>query len=187
MKSERNQKIKTLRIKNESIDRNIEKIFSIKDKKTISKVKNNLEVSINKKANEYIDRESEKKLEEIYKKQQSREREEEKYKTFDREKNDRQNYESDEKKEEKTKVKDEPEKAKQDVKVLKNTIVTSSKILGKIKSLKSSVKSLTNSQNFGTIININKQKRYNRILKNRTEISAKDIREDMQKEKVRSR
>ena len=187
LKSERNQKIKTLRIKNESIDRNIEKIFSIKDKKTISKVKNNLEVSINKKANEYIDRESEKKLEEIYKKQQSREREEEKYKTFGREKNDRQNYESSEKKEEKTKVKDEPEKAKQDAKVLKNTIVTSSKILGTIKSLKSSVKSLTNSQNFGTIININKQKRYDRISKNRTEISAKDIREDMQKEKVRSR
>ena len=187
LKSERNQKIKSLRIKNESIDRNIEKIFSIKDKKTISRVKNNLEVSINNKANEYIDRESEKKLEEIYKKQQSREREEEKYKTFDREKNDRQNYESNEKKEEKTKVKDEPEKVKQDVKVLKNTIVTSSKILGTIKSLKSSVKSLTNSQNFGTIININKQKRYDRISKNRTEISAKDIREDMQKEKVRSR
>lgn len=187
LKDKRNQKIKSLKIENKNIDKNIEKILNTKDKKTIGKVKNNLEVSINKKANEYIDRQSEKKLEEIYKKQQSEEKELEKYKTFDREKNDKQSYENDEKKEEKTKIKDEPKKVKQDIKVLKNTIVTSSKILGTIKSLKSSVKSLTNSQNFGTIISINKQKRYDRILKNKAEISAKNLREDMQREKGRNR
>ena len=84
-------------------------------------------------------------------------------------------------------MKDESKEIKQDIKVLKNTIVTSSKILGTIKSLKSSVKSLTNSQNFGTIISINKQKRYDRILKNKAEISAKNLREDMQREKERNR
>ena len=84
-------------------------------------------------------------------------------------------------------MKDESKEIKQDIKVLKNTIVTSSKILGTIKSLKSSVKSLTNSQNFGTIISINKQKRYDRILKNKSEISAKNLREDMQREKGRNR
>ena len=84
-------------------------------------------------------------------------------------------------------MKDESKEIKQDIKVLKNTIVTSSKILGTIKSLKSSVKSLTNSQNFGTIISINKQKRYDRILKNKAEISAKNLREDMQREKGRNR
>lgn len=187
LKDERDQKIKSLKIESKNINKNIEKILDTKDKRTIDKVKNNLEVSINNKVNKYIDRQSEKKLEEIYKKQQNEEKESQKYKTFDNEKNDNQSYKSDEKKEEKSKVKDESKEIKQDIKVLKNTIVTSSKILGTIKSLKSSVKSLTNSQNFGTIISINKQKRYDRILKNKAEISAKNLREDMQREKGRNR
>ena len=192
IKLERDLKIKSINKQNRKIDSSIKKIIETQSKKTMNKVKDNLRKNVEIRANEYIDEKSRKNIEEIYKNQEKSNNQNFEY-GLPKEK-ENQNERSKKYKRKSTGAKRQGQNIKsqkisqnKEMKNLKSGIIKTARVLGVINSVKSVAKTIGKNQNFGSIININTQKRLKKLSKNRTEIMSRNVEENLQKDRDKSR
>lgn len=184
IKIERDLKIKSLNKENKKIEGSIKKIIKTQTKKNITKIEDSLRKNIENKSNEYIKEEARQKIEKIYSEQTK-----EKNRNFDEEKAKKKEH-SNNKKTESDNRKNKTVKTKtksSDMKEIRNAVVSSSRVLGTIKSAKSALKTIVKNESFGNIISLNRQKRYEKISGSKMDDVYKKIDKDMQQEKEKNR
>ena len=192
IKLERDLKIKSINKQNRKIDNSIKKIIETQSKKTMNKVKDNLRKNVEIRANEYIDEKSRKNIEEIYKNQEKSNNQNFEYglpkeKENQNERSRKYKRKSTGEKRQNQNIKRQKISQNKEMKNLKSGIIKTARVLGIINSVKSVTKTIGKNQNFGSIININTQKRLKKLSKNRTEIMSRNIEENLQKDRDKSR